>query len=222
MGRYSLLGKRLRALGRERIEMTFEDIERILGFTLPRSARVHRARWANHEGNAQARDGWLAAGYRVERVDLERRIVCFVKSEAENHLRKGGKRAARDYRSFEDFARKVMSQYFGVELAPRKKKDWPKRFDLVSPDYKIVGDVKYFSMVRGERIPSAKFSNISEHVLFLERIDAERRFLVFGNDIRVPREWLKRYKRVVKSVEFYFLHPDGRLEKLYPSSPHST
>ncbi len=38
MGRYSLLGERLRALGRERIEMTFEEIERILGFTLPRSA----------------------------------------------------------------------------------------------------------------------------------------------------------------------------------------
>jgi len=222
MGRYSLLGESLRALRRERIEVTFEEIERILGFTLPRSARVHRAWWANHGGNAQARDGWLAAGYRVEHVDLERRIVCFVKSEAENHLRKGEKRAARDYRSFEDFARKVMSQYFGVELAPRKKKDWPKCFDLVSPDYKIVGDVKYFSMVRGERIPSAKFSNISEHVLFLERIDAERRFLVFGNDIRVPREWLKRYKHVVKSVEFYFLHPDGRLEKLYPSSLHST
>ena len=222
MGKYSPLGKFLKASGRERIEMPFKDIERILGSTLPHSARVHRAWWANHAGHIQARDGWLAAGYRVEHVDLEGRVVCFVRSEAKNHLRKEGKRITLDYRSFEDFARKVMSQYFGVELMPRKKENWPKCFDLVSPDYKIVGDVKYFSMVRGKRIPPAKFSNISEHVFFLEHIDAERRFLVFGNDIRVPQEWLKHYKHVVKSVEFYFLHSDGRLEKLYPNNSHPT
>jgi len=88
MGKYSPLGKFLRASGRERIEMSFKDIERILGFTLPHSARVHKVWWANHAGHTQARDGWLAAGYRVEHVDLERRVVCFVRSEAKNHLRK--------------------------------------------------------------------------------------------------------------------------------------
>ena len=216
MGKYSLLGEHLRALGRDRIDMTFEEVERILGFSLPRSARVYRAWWANHEGNAQAKDGWLIAGYRVEYVDRKRRVVSFVKSEIENRPKMGERCIFRDPKTFEDCARKVMSRYFGVELMRRKKKGWPKCFDLVSPDYKIVGDAKYFSMVRGKRLPPAKFSNISAYVFYLERIDAERKFLVFGNDIRVPLEWLKRYKDIISKVEFYFIHQGGRLEKLYP------
>jgi len=46
----------------------------------------------------------------------------------------------------------------------------------------------------------------------LESIDADEEFLVFGNDKRVPLEWLKRYEKVVKSVKFYFYR---RLEKLF-------
>jgi hypothetical protein len=39
----------------------------------------------------------------------------------------------------------------------------------------------------------------------LKKIDTERKFLVFGNDIRVPKEWLKRYGELVKGVEFFFI-----------------
>ncbi len=122
-------------------------------------------------------------------------------------------------RDFEEFARRVMSEYFGVELRPGKKPDWPKTFDMVSPDYRIVGDAKYYTMVRGKRLPSAKFANISKEVWFLEHIDADVKFLAFGNDIRVPEEWLKRYGYLLKTVKFYFIHADGKVEELKPETP---
>lgn len=70
---------------------------------------------------------------------------------------------------FEDIARKFMSNYFGVPLSQRKILNIPKLFDMVSNDGRIVGDVKYFTMVRGKCIPPAKFSVIAEHVWLLEK-----------------------------------------------------
>jgi len=103
---------------------------------------------------------------------------------------------------------------FKKELRPRRKKGWPKLFDIVSGDYQIVGDVKYMSMVKGKALPPAKFSVIAEHVWMLEKIDAATKFLVFGNDKKVPEEWLKRYGKLVRSVKFYFLTEDGKLTEL--------
>jgi len=57
-------------------------------------------------------------------------------------------------------------------------------------------------MVKGKRIPPAMFMEISGHVWMLEKINAKRKFLVFGNDIRVPKEWLKRYGKFLKDIEF--------------------
>jgi len=69
-------------------------------------------------------------------------------------------------------------------------------------------------MVRGKKLPPAKFSVISEHVWMLEKIDAETKFLVFGNDKRVPLEWLKRYGIFNNTVSFYYLSDNGKLELL--------
>lgn len=116
--------------------------------------------------------------------------------------------------SFEQFARHSMGEYFGKIFSPGRLDDWPKLFDMVSEDFHIIGDAKYYSMVRGKYIPPAKFSVISEHVWMLEKIDATTRFLVFGNDIRVPEEWLKRYGNYVENVSFYFLYPSGKISRL--------
>lgn len=55
---------------------------------------------------------------------------------------------------------------------------------------------------------------ISEHVWMLENIDADTKFLVFGNDKRVPLEWLRRYSYLVKTVKFYFINREGEIEEL--------
>ena len=117
-------------------------------------------------------------------------------------------------RAFEKLAQKVMSAHFGASLLPREVPGVPKRFDLVSPEKDIVGDAKYFALVRGERLPPAKFSIIAEHVWLLEKTGAPVTFLVFGNDRHVPLLWLKRYGALVSRVAFYFLADNGLLERL--------
>jgi len=116
---------------------------------------------------------------------------------------------------FEDLAQTVMSTHFGVPLTPGEVPGVPKRFDLVSPDKGIVGDAKYLTLVRGQRLPPAKFSVIAEHVWLLEKTGASVTFLVFGNDRQVPTLWLQRYGNLASGVAFYFLTDDGVLELLW-------
>lgn len=224
MGKYDSLGRYLGELKKELKTLSFGEVEEILGFPLPMSARTHRPWWANDETHVQAVDGWLSVGWEVESADLARKIVTFRKLTQLDLKRTTHRLQRESYqeitakkltpRAFEDFARFHMSTFFDKELRPRKKEGWPKLFDMVSDDYQIVGDAKYMSMVRGKRLPPAKFSVIAEHVWMLENIDAPTKFLVFGNDKRVPEEWLKRYRKLVKSVKFYFLIEDGKLTEL--------
>ncbi len=65
---------------------------------------------------------------------------------------------------FEEMARVKLVGLFKSPLAPGRLADVPKRFDFVSPDGRIVGDAKYYTLVGGVGLPSAKFSIIAEHV----------------------------------------------------------
>ena len=212
MGKYEALARYLSSLKDVcEVSLKFDEIEDILGFRLPRSARIYRPWWANDRTHIQAVDGWMKAGWIVKSADLVREVIVFKKSEKHNFLEKHRETTGRvDYRDFEEFARRIMSDFFNTELSPRRRPDWPKLFDLVSPDYGIVGDAKFLSMVKGRSIPPAKFATIAEHVWFLEKINAKIKFLVFGNDKRVPEEWLKRYGNLVKDVEFYFIDEEGK------------
>jgi len=119
-------------------------------------------------------------------------------------------------KEFELLSQKIMSSYFGTELIINKKiNDFPKKFDLISKDGTIICDAKYYSLVKGERYPPAKMSGITEYVWLLEKIEGKRKFLVFGNDIRVPKEWLKRYSKYVDGIEFFFINENNQLEKLF-------
>lgn len=115
---------------------------------------------------------------------------------------------------FEALATQVMAAHYKSPLAQGRVPGVPKRFDLVSPDQQIVGDAKFYTLVKGKGLPPAKFSVIAEHVWLLERTTATHRFLVFGNDRRVPEQWLKRYGHLVRDVAFFFLTEAGDLERL--------
>jgi hypothetical protein len=57
--------------------ISFEQIERVLGFKLPKSAYEHEAWWSNNDtGHSHARV-WLSAGWRTQDVDLAARKVTF-------------------------------------------------------------------------------------------------------------------------------------------------
>lgn len=125
---------------------------------------------------------------------------------------------ALDSRSFEELARRVLSDHFGLPLSAGRIAGTPKTFDLVSPDGSVVGDAKFYSMVRGKQQPPAKRSVIAEYVWLLEHVKARHRFLVFGNDRRVPEGWLRDYGHLVESVDFFFLDVRGELDRLSPRS----
>jgi len=77
-GQFTPLTSFLERANRETVELTFDELEDVLGRPLSKSARTHRAWWSN-SGHAHAIT-WTGAGYRVERPDLARGIVRFVRS----------------------------------------------------------------------------------------------------------------------------------------------
>src|SRR5262245_29455830 len=65
---------------RNRVPMTFREVESIIGGPLPASARRHRPWWANDAtGHAHAH-AWLEAGYRTEQVDMKGEELVFVRT----------------------------------------------------------------------------------------------------------------------------------------------
>jgi len=118
------------------------------------------------------------------------------------------------WREFQEFAKRIMSQRFDTALTEKNPKDFPKRFDLVSSNEDIVGDAKFLTLVHKKKTPPAKFMEIAGHVWLLEKVNAKKRFLVFGNQRQVPEWWLKKYGHLVRSVEFYFLDNKGHVERL--------
>lgn len=59
---------------------TFRQLETILGFPLPKSARIHRPWWANHQGIGGGHShalAWEMAGWRTAEVDLAAESLTF-------------------------------------------------------------------------------------------------------------------------------------------------
>ena len=64
--------------GRER-GMSFSEVERVLGFGLPRSARDHREWWANDASRSRHSWAWLEAGWETRDLDIVGELVWFVR-----------------------------------------------------------------------------------------------------------------------------------------------
>ena len=77
-GKYAQLFRHLSALDVSRWRATFSDIESILGFTLPDSARIHRPWWSNQSNGGHSHAlAWQAAGWRTSAVDLHAETLVF-------------------------------------------------------------------------------------------------------------------------------------------------
>lgn len=78
MGKYEPLGDHLRALQGDSWNANFDEIERVLGFRLPKSARDHRAWWSNHSGgNHSQAAAWVEAGWETRDIDQKRERIRF-------------------------------------------------------------------------------------------------------------------------------------------------
>lgn len=73
VGKYQPLCEHLLGCPQDKVSMTFAQIEQLVG-PLPKSARVHRAWWGNHEGNSQAK-GWMKASFLAEPDPAHRSVV---------------------------------------------------------------------------------------------------------------------------------------------------
>lgn len=82
MSKYEPLGAYLKKQGKERVPMTFAEIERVTGIKLPASALKHRPWWSNNPQNSVMTKVWLEAGFESEQVDMEKRKLVFKRVRA--------------------------------------------------------------------------------------------------------------------------------------------
>ncbi len=59
--------------------LSFAQVEDLMGKALPNSARRYRSWWGNDGYHVQA-VAWQAAGWRVFKVDMARRVVTFIRA----------------------------------------------------------------------------------------------------------------------------------------------
>lgn len=82
-GKYAPLYRYLRARSGRQWRVSFTDVEALLGFTLPRSARLLRSWWSNRrDSHGYAHSlAWQLAGWRTAAVDLEHESLVFEREE---------------------------------------------------------------------------------------------------------------------------------------------
>lgn len=77
LSKYRIFRDYLNQRKAECLRLSFSEIENILGFSLPLSARMHQAWWANDATDGRHSCGWLEAGWATEEVDLTGQKVTF-------------------------------------------------------------------------------------------------------------------------------------------------
>jgi hypothetical protein len=96
MGKYAPLRAFLETQGKDRIAMSFEAIEEILGGTLPASKK-YPAWWSNNPSNNPMTKEWLAAGFETGEVDVAGETVTFSRAEREAGSGGFGETSQADY-----------------------------------------------------------------------------------------------------------------------------
>lgn len=80
-GRYGKLADWLFSLADDQnhIQLSFGQIEQLIGGKLPISARENRSWWINDSTRGPQSDQWLKAGWRTNEVDLQHGLVTFMR-----------------------------------------------------------------------------------------------------------------------------------------------
>jgi hypothetical protein len=80
-GKYAVLYHHLENFQDKEWSTTFSEIEKLLCFSLPDSARVHRPWWANQgeRGGHSHALSWEMAGWKTSQVDMAGERLVFVR-----------------------------------------------------------------------------------------------------------------------------------------------
>lgn len=77
--RYAPLALYLEGVQQDQVQLTFQDIERIIADSLPASARQWRSWWANDTTRHPHAQEWLTVGWRVARIAMTEERVTFAR-----------------------------------------------------------------------------------------------------------------------------------------------
>jgi len=115
MGKYEAFRKYLIKVdeGRNEVTLSFDDIEEILGSTLPQSARRHRPWWGNAPTSPNAAE-WIKAGWIVSDVKLQEGQVTFRRT-SEDELPQ--RRMQKVYVRLGDFLKRVPKRQVQIALS---------------------------------------------------------------------------------------------------------
>jgi hypothetical protein len=91
-----------------------------------------------------------------------------------------------------------------LQLGP----DQYHKFDLVSSDGKILIECKSFTWTDGGNFPQAKVSTANETILFLSRVEADKKMLVMQDDLSpdgrsLVKTYAKRYGGLTDNIEVW-------------------
>jgi hypothetical protein len=81
-GKYAPLFLHLTKVRGDEWPATFDEIEKVLGFRLPDSARIHRPWWANQgeRGGHSHALAWEMAGWKTSQVNMAGETVVFIRN----------------------------------------------------------------------------------------------------------------------------------------------
>ena len=80
MSKYEPLARYLNDLESDSWDAKLPDIERVLGFELPKSAYTYPAWWSNQDGHHSQTRGWRDAGWETCNVNLPEKRIRFVRN----------------------------------------------------------------------------------------------------------------------------------------------
>jgi hypothetical protein len=91
VAKYDRLSQWLTSLPTDEVSVSFAQLEEVLGFTLPESARTWMSWWENERLPVRSQcKAWARAGFQTQKLNLERQTVVFAKTEAVAKHRDGG------------------------------------------------------------------------------------------------------------------------------------
>ena len=91
MSKYKLLESYLVDSNEDILEMSFDKVAEVVGFSLPRSAYSYASWWSNNPSSSAITSAWLSAGYRSEKVNMLDQTVFFRKISSTEQLFHAGK-----------------------------------------------------------------------------------------------------------------------------------
>lgn len=125
--KYGPLTEFLRRQSRAVVQMSFDQIERVIGAKLPPSATSHRAWWSNNAQNNVMTKAWKDAGFDSEDVDMKGRRVVFRRVRPEPSRDTGapsGDVTTEDRHPLIGWMKRTLTIAEGVDLAQPADPEW--------------------------------------------------------------------------------------------------